>query len=473
MFLGIRARLTLAFVALILMVLFVISFTLLNLLEQYYLNYEEESLERSGLLASDIMFTHLKESADPVTVSALAENFSRQVNARVLVLDRDGGVVGDSVRVGGLLGSMLQRPEVMAALQGDTGKSIQYSQASQQWVLQMAFPVGSHEETLGAVFLSSSLQHVYDTLQAVRRFLFFSTLAAVFLVGATGVFAASHLTRPIKALTLAAQKMAEGDLSQHIEASSRDEIGQLAGQFNLMVSRLAEMNQRLRRFVSDVSHELRTPLTSLSLCLKSLKDYPMEPEQQQEFYHDMEQEINRLTNLVEDLLILTKAEEKEGDRKPSPLKPLLVDVIDKNRERARRQELTIFEKIPGNLADPVMCPEEIKRVLYNLLDNAIKYTPPGGWIQVEAVEEENQVKVTVKDTGCGIPGEALPHICERFYRVDKARSRELGGTGLGLSICKEIVERHGGLLEAASTEGEGSSFSFTIPLPAAGEESAC
>ena len=158
MILGIRNRLTLAFLLLSLMILFVISFILLNLLERYYLTHEEESLERSGFLAAEMMVTYLKENADPVTVSALAENFSRQLNARVLVLNNEGTVVGDSVRVGGLLGSLLDRPEVTLALSGDKGQNVQYSELSEQWVMQMAVPV-KHGE-IRELFLSSSLRHV-------------------------------------------------------------------------------------------------------------------------------------------------------------------------------------------------------------------------------------------------------------------------------------------------------------------------
>ncbi|NLC11027.1 MAG: cell wall metabolism sensor histidine kinase WalK [Firmicutes bacterium] len=464
MILGIRNRLTLAFLLLSLMILFVISFILLNLLERYYLTHEEESLERSGFLAAEMMVTYLKENADPVTVSALAENFSRQLNARVLVLNNEGTVVGDSVRVGGLLGSLLDRPEVTLALSGDKGLNVQYSELSEQWVMQMAVPVKSNGEIRGAIFLSSSLRHVYNTLEAVKSFLFFSTLAVIVLVGATGVLLAERLARPIKVLIEAVHRMSEGDLEQQIKVSSKDEIGLLAEQFNLMASRLAEMHQRQRRFVSDVSHELRTPLTSLSLCVKTLKDYPMDPEEQREFLEDMDQEIKRLANLLEDLLALTKTEEKILRRKAVDLKPLLEEVMLRNMDRAQRQGIQLFKIIPDNLPQVLINAEEIKRVLYNLLDNAIKYTPEGGWIQVEAREEEKQIRVIVKDTGCGIPEEALPHVFERFYRVDKARSRELGGTGLGLAICREIIEKHGGMMEVSSTLGEGSAFSFTLPL---------
>jgi len=317
---------------------------------------------------------------------------------------------------------------------------------------------------LGAVFLATSLKPVYKTLAAVRRFLVLSTLVSMLLAGCLVVLFAHHLTEPIKELTAAAQQIADGKLDQKIPINSHDEIGRLAQQFNFMAAKVREMNQRLTRFVADVSHELRTPLASIHICLQSLLNYEMNPEEQKEFLQDINSETQRLIYLVEDLLELTRRQEVVEKKEFFPLGVLLEEVINIVRPRAERKELKLFTEISPGLPCIYASPEEVKRILLNLLDNAIKYTPSGGWLKLTAENRADEVFIAVQDTGCGIPQEALPHIFERFYRVDKARSRYLGGTGLGLAICKEIVERYGGKIGVLETrEGAGSTFFFTLP----------
>lgn len=464
MFKSITLRMTITYLLLMVAVMLATGLILLNMLENYYLTSEENNLMRTGQLASELMSSYLREDPDLVFLSNLAENFSRQIHARVLIVSPQKQVLGDSVRIGGLMGVKLDRSEIEEALQGKKGRSIQYSKQSDQWVLQVAVPVKENEQPLGAIFLSASLKHVYQTLTAIRRFLVLSTLVAMVFAGSLVVMFAHHMTGPIKELTNAAQQMAEGELDQRIPVNTRDEIGRLAQQFNIMASRVKEMNQRLTRFVADVSHELRTPLASILLCLQSLQDYDMKPEEQKEFLEDINQEAQRLTYLVEDLLELTRRQEVADKREIVAVKELLEEVLDATLPRLERKDLELFTEIPWELPNLYISPDGLKRILYNLLDNAIKYTPSGGWLKVIAAEEEGKVRITVQDTGCGLPDEALPHIFERFYRVDKARSRHMGGTGLGLSICKEIVELYGGEIGVESRLEEGSSFFFAIPF---------
>lgn len=464
MFRSIRFRMTITFLLVIVAVMFVTGLILLNMLEQYYLSSEEENLERTGKLAAQFFSTYLREGADQLLLSSVAENFSRQINARVIVVNPQYIVLGDSLRVGGYLGSSLERPELKEALEGRTGRSIQYSNLSEQWVLQVAVPVEKDGVLQGAVFFSTSLKPVYNTLAAVRRFLFFSTIVAMILAGTLVVIFAHHLTGPINDLTSAAQQMAEGNLDQKISVSSKDEIGRLAEQFNIMAARVKDMNQRLTRFVADVSHDLRTPLASIHICLQSLQNYEMEPEEQKEFLQDINQETQRLIYLVEDLLDLTRHQEVVDKREVISLSLLLQDVADMTRPRLERKGQQFFTQIPEKLPCFFVSPEALKRVLFNLLDNAIKFTPPGGWIKLSVEERNTEVLIIIEDTGCGIPEDSLPFIFERFYRVDKSRSSYLGGTGLGLAICKEIVEHYGGTITVKSVEEKGSTFFFSLPI---------
>jgi len=456
---------TITYLLLIAAVMMATGLALLNVLENYYLLSEEENLQRTGRLAAESFLTYLRDDSDPVLLSSVAESFSRQINARVIVVSPQKIVLGDSVRIGGLLGSILERSEVQEALDGIMGRSIQYSTLSDQWVLQVTVPVEEHDTSFGAVFLSSSLTPVYENLTAIRRFLVASTLVAMLFAGGLVILFAHRLTKPIKELTEAAQQMAEGKLDQNIPITTDDEIGRLAQQFNIMAARVKETNQHLTRFVGDVSHELRTPLASIHICLQSLEDYDMKPEEQKEFLQDINKETERLIYLVEDLLELTRRQEVDEKRELFSLGDLLEEVLDVTSPRVKRKGLTLFKEIPEGLPLLYISPEALKRVLFNILDNAIKYTPSGGWLKLAAENRAGEVIVTVQDTGCGIPEEAIPHLFERFYRVDKARSRYLGGTGLGLAICREIIDHYGGQIGVEeSQEDKGSTFYFTLPV---------
>ncbi len=463
---SIRLRIALSYLLLVVAVMLVTGLILVNMLENYHMSLEKENMERTGRLAAEFMAPFLREEVDPVLLSSVAESFSRQFNARVIVVDTRQMVLGDSVRIGGLLGTGLQRREVEVALNGRVGHSVQFSDKSEQWVLQVAVPI-KHEESdqvLGAAFLASSLTPVYNTVSAVRRFLVISTLVSMAFATGLAALISHHLTVPIKDLTNATRQMAEGKLEQKIITKTRDEIGQLARQFNIMASKVKETNQRLTRFVADVSHELRTPLASMLIGIQSLLNYEMEPEEKQEFLNDINQQTQRMIYLVEDLLELTRRQEVADVQEIVPLGLILKEVLDTTEPRANRKGLTLFTEVEEELPYLHASPEALKRVFINLLDNAIKFTSPGGWLKLKTHTTSKKVIITVEDTGCGMPEESLPYIFDRFYRVDKARSREMGGTGLGLSICKEIVELYGGEISVSSKENEGSSFSITFPV---------
>ena len=465
MFRSIRARLTVAFLLAILAIMLIVGFFLDRLIENYYIKTREDNLVRSGTLAGSFVAVQLKGQVDPVHLSWLAENFGRQMNARVIFVNKKGIVIGDSVRVGGLLGQLLDREDLAAALAGEKGVSIQYSEISNQKVMQVALPVREEGgEPIGAVFLSASLQEIDQVIADIRRFLTLATVLAAVLTGIGAVFLARRFTGPLELLTEAAGKMAEGKLEQRIPVTTADEIGRLARQFNRMAEQLNYYTKNLRNFVANVAHELRTPLASLSLIVKSLKEYEMEPEQRQEFLDDLDREMERLIALVRDLLELTTLEAGVSRQEQVALDELIREIIKEALPRFDREDIRLLADIPVGEYMVAGSRLQLRQVVQNLLENALKYTPAGGWVKVTLWREADAVGVKVEDTGCGIPEKDLPFIFERFYRVDRARSREMGGTGLGLAIVKETVEAHGGRVWAESREGEGSAFYFTLPL---------
>jgi two-component system, OmpR family, sensor kinase len=472
MFNSIRTKLTITYIALVLMVMVLTSLFLLNILGQYYTTYQYAAMTAAGKLVSGQAAGYLRSSPDVAVLSNLADYFARQIGARVLITDTRQRVLGDSLRVGGLVGSTLDRVEIEAVLAGQTGRSVQYSEQSGQWVMQVAVPILTEDpgkenpETIGAVFISASMAQIYRVINDIRRYLILVTALSLMLAGLLGIYLAHRITVPIEALTVATDKISRGDLAHRVPVQSRDEIGRLAGQFNHMAGRLQEMTRQLREFVSNASHEMRTPLTSLNILVKSLREYPLEEDEREEFLADIDQELERLMHLVESLLDLTRLDRlgAEDTLAMADLVPTITSTLEMLQKRAQDRGINLQYELPQRTAPVLAVLHQIKQVVFNLVDNAIKYTPGGGKIYVSVREEPDQIILTVTDSGIGIPAEHKEKIFERFYRVDKARSREQGGTGLGLSIVKEIVSRHGGQIWAEdNSDGPGTTFVVSLP----------
>ena len=264
----------------------------------------------------------------------------------------------------------------------------------------------------------------------------------------------------------AIQKMARGDFSARAPEKGSGEIRRLAETFNSMSEKIETLDVTRNQFVANASHELKTPLASMKVLLESLIYQPdMDKGLRTEFLQDINREIDRLSAIVSDLLTLVRMD--AGSVKLTREKLTLQDLIEENRHRLdpmarkRRQELVIDIKDPCEMnADK----GKMNQVIYNLMENAIKYTQEGGRIVVTLDRTTRNAVLSVKDNGPGIPQDAIPHIFDRFYRVDKARSRETGGTGLGLSIVRQMVLLHGGTIRAESQEGQGSDFIVELPV---------
>ena len=231
---------------------------------------------------------------------------------------------------------------------------------------------------------------------------------------------------------------------------------------------LRRVNEIRRDFVANVSHERNTPATRLRLLAESLEEaIDEDPAQARLFATQLKKETERLSQLITDLLDLTRLESQERVENPVPVdvRSVLMTVLARMRSVARRKNITLQWKRFGRAAQYTVRGDEtqLTSMFTNLVDNAVKYTPSGGRVEVTGGFEGSEIVIQVSDTGIGIPEEKLPRIFERFYRVDKARSKQTGGTGLGLSIVKHVAENHGGRVAVESTPGEGSTFTVYLP----------
>jgi signal transduction histidine kinase len=293
----------------------------------------------------------------------------------------------------------------------------------------------------------------------------------LFAAGAAGVVAllltwllSRRILGPVEALTVAAGKMERGDLSQKVEVDTGDEIGKLAHAFNAMSDSLARQETLRRNMASDIAHELRTPLSNIRGYLEAAQDGMVEPDAK--LIASLHEESLLLSRLIEDLQELQLAE--AGQLSMEPVSVDVGDLIDNAahalKPAADARGVSILVEAEPDLPPVQADRERIGQVLRNLMDNAITHTPEGGEITVSARASADEIEVSVRDTGEGIPPEHLQNVFERFYRVDSSRARSTGGAGLGLAIVKQIVVLHGGRVWADSEVGVGSTFYFTLPL---------
>ena len=391
--------------------------------------------------------------------------------SRILVTDTAGRILYDTREENGAVGLYAFYTEIVQALEGYDAFYCNYD--STAFLSRMASPVVYHNQIVGAVYT-----YEYDTKQADILKSFQSNLMKISILIALAVLGLSVLlsrilTAQITDLLSAIRKVREGAYSHRAAVKGSDEIGQIAAEFNSLTDRLQTTEDARRRFVSDASHELKTPLAGIRLLTDSiLQTEGMDEETTKEFVTDIGREAERLSRITENLLRLTRLDSGVVQQPyPVAVGPVL--------ERVERMlNMVAAEKgvtISGQAAEDAVAlatDDDVHQILYNLMENAIKYSAAeNGFVRAEARVEDGRVVVTVTDNGIGIPDEDLLHVFDRFYRVDKMRSREVGGTGLGLSIVKDTVENRGGTITAGhGPEGVGTVFTVTLPLAERGDE---
>jgi heavy metal sensor kinase len=335
-------------------------------------------------------------------------------------------------------------------------------------------PLVVRNQVLAAIIVAESLQGVTTTLQQLALWLLVTITAGLLLAFAVGALLARQALAPIDRITHTAYTIARSnDLSRRIETRvTPDEVGRLVTTFNQMLERLEALFHAQQRFVADVSHELRSPLTAIRGNLDLLRrSMAHVPETHAETLAAIEAETARMQRMVQDLLLLAQADAGVPlEKRPVELDTLLLDVFRQARLNAGNVKVVLGSEDQLQVLGDA---DRLKQLFLNLMDNAIKYTPSGGTVTLSFERQDQWARVSVADTGIGIPARDLPHIFERFYRVDKARSREKGGTGLGLAICKWIVEAHGGRIQVQSQVGKGSVFTVWLPLSQCVNEPMC
>ena len=431
--------------------------------------------ELAGTLSMLYESGSYSELNDAMTVSA------HNLGGRLILTDNDGKAQFDTF--GKLCGSRVTPDEVLYVLTGgETSAYGMYSpgretvekmsgERNSEYIAYCTHEVTGENGRLGALLYVSRVQEMMDSLNAVRRQL--TLVFAVIAVGALilALVLSQILTKPITALSRTMRKMGKGDLSVRVPVKGSGELKELAENYNTMAAHLESLDKTRNQFVSNASHELKTPLATMKIMLETMIYQPEMPaELRQEFMEDMNHEIDRLTGIITDLLTLTKMDTDSDMLRTETLdmSALTEETVRLLKPAAEKKHQTISADVAPGIE---MAGDRIKlnQVLYNLTDNAIKYSPEGGKIGVSLKQKGGDLIWRVSDNGIGIPEEDREHIFERFYRVDKARSRETGGTGLGLSIVKQLVTMHGGTIDVEDGPEGGSVFTVILPREGAGK----
>ena len=417
---------------------------------------------QAKLLATQIVANNYLENTSSQNITTQLEQLSTIYDGRVMLIDQAFHIVKDTYALDEQ--KTILSEEVIQAYQGET---VQKYDSDNRYI-EMTLPINdeSGKNVIGVMLVSVSTDSIVATLQILKQY----ALMLQFLAGVAVVivaFAVSGvLVKPFKRLTKSITDVQDGYEADFISVHSYSETDTISNACDEMLRRLQTLDESRQEFVSNVSHELKTPLTSMKVLADSLigqEDTPVEL--YREFMSDIGAEIDRENKIINDLLSLVKMDKAAGNINIESvnINELLERIMKRLKPIAQRQNV---ELVMESFRPVVAEVDEVKLTLAlsNLIENGIKYNNAEGWVHVTLNADHQNFFVTVEDNGIGIPKEAQTRIFERFYRVDKSHSREIGGTGLGLAIARNAIIMHRGAIKVHSLEGEGTTFTVRIPL---------
>jgi len=408
-------------------------------------------------------------------IQSAVDRRATRLGVAIVVVDKDGRLLADSSEPGPVE-NLSKEQEINEALAGVISKTTRSDPDSLKNWMYVACPVRSSGTTTGVIRVGVPLTEIERRLKK-DLFVFLEIILATGVVTVLiSLWLARRVNRPVREMSaLAKQISISGDFSAFLPVRRRDEIGELCLSFNQMIGRLREQERVRQEFISNASHELKTPTMAIGSVVEALQAGAAEdPKLRVQFLGSLERLVDRQTNLIQDLLDISKLDSGSETNWQSEvnISQVISDAVDQVRPQAEKKELAISTQITlesgGQDLVLVGNANQLQRALLNILTNAVKYTPDKGFININVRSLGGErLEIRIQDSGGGIDPADLPRIFERFYRADKARTRESGnpgGTGLGLAIVREIVARHHGTVEVESVVGKGSTFVILLPL---------
>lgn len=458
---SIKTRLTASYFLIIILTVIICEIVLITSIKNYFYNNAKDLLSNQIRLSTEFYNTYLSSTGLKENVSDDIDVFWKNTSAEVQILDTSGNILMDSI--GYFSFEPVTSNDFTKAVAGELGTTVYHLPNTNETMMSVALPLKKGDHIEGVLRFITSLKNVDESIHLISFFLILIGITVIILSSIISIFVAGKIMKPIKEITLGAEKMASGNFNEKIEKTSDDELGKLTDTLNYMSEEILKNENLKNEFIASVSHELRTPLTSikgwaiaLNLC---------GPEDKEEFKDGLniiEEESDRLSLLVDELLDFSKLISGKIVVKKDciDLKDLLNHTEKQLSPRAERDNIKLLviykDSIPNISADK----NRLKQLFMNILDNSFKFTSSGGSITINVSLKENNILISIKDTGCGISKEDLPKVTEKFYKGKNSKSKN----GIGLSICKEIVSLHNGTLEILSEENKGTEVLVTLPI---------
>lgn len=426
-----------------------------------------EILSQAKILANQIVSNdYLNNAESESAINVQLEQLSTIYDGRVMIIDEEFHIIKDTYNLD--TGKTIISEEVIKSIQGE--EISKYD--SQNRYIEMTIPLvhvdpeTENKRTIGVIMVSVSTDSINLNLEYLARNTLVMELIAIVAIIFAGTFIAIHLVAPFHAMAKSIEEIQTGYGDDALKINAYTETRQICEKFNKMLGRMKVLDDSRQEFVSNVSHELKTPLTSMKVLADSLLMQEEVPnELYREFMQDIAEEIDRENTIISDLLTLVKM-----DRKTQELNIAVTDVnefmetiLKRLRPIAEKANVEVVFESNRSVSAEIDA-SRLSLAFSNLVENAIKYNNENGWVRVTLDADHKFFYVKVSDSGMGIPQESLDYIFERFYRVDKSHSREIGGTGLGLAITKSAVVAHRGAIKVQSKLGEGTTFTVRIPL---------
>ena len=425
--------------------------------QQLFYQSKRESMIEKCLLVSDEIAT-LDVLSNSSIATVVGQMDSLKVT-RLMVTDQSAKVLYDSANEA--LGMYSLLPEIVTAIEGNDVCSWNYRDGATN--THAATPIVYYGTIVGSVYMTEHETAQGAMIQSLQHTILQITLLLEIVVIIFSIAFANTFSRRLNRIMTSMRIIQEGNYSHKVNMGGNDELTVLGNEFNDLAERLQTSEQKRSRFVSDASHELKTPLASIKLLSDSILQYDMDIETVREFVGDIGDEAERLNRMTAKLLSLTKAEGVPSEEcEIIRMAPTINRVVRMLRPNAMDAKITLRMELEQDC--PVLILEDdLYQIVFNLIENGIKYNQPGGSLTVHLSREEDNAILKVTDTGMGIPADAIGHVFERFYRVDKARSRATGGSGLGLAIVRSIVQRNRGEIAVSSVMGQGTTFTVLFP----------
>lgn len=461
------------YAALIFLTVFIILFFVGFKLKNYYESEITRRLETNALLIAENIRDDLTNEPAKILQEKVKE-ISKKISTRTTLISNHGRVIADSLNDYQLMDNHNDRLEIIRARSNDFGESIRYSDTLSENMKYLATAVKKNDQIIAFVRLSLPLSEIQYQVQVIYQIIITGAIFSLLLVIGLSYFISKRNFEPIEKMKNIAQNIAKGDFSKRIAIKTNDELGELAESLNQMADELEHKIESLKKtdaiktnLVANVSHELKTPLTSIKGFIETLEDGALDDkENAKRFLSIIKKRTEGLNNIINDLLIFSELESSrlKLNKEKFLFKDLLNEIVLSFgfylKKTGQDLKITFSDEELFIYADRI----RIEQVFVNIIDNAIKYNKPQGKIIINSYRQNKQLITQIKDTGIGIARTNLDRIFERFYRVDKSRSQEVGGTGLGLAIVKHIINLHQGSIGVESVLLLGTTVTVKLPL---------